>query len=923
MGTDYSPSKHDIGLLRQDGTTKIGLMLAKDKSGKPIYQVYDDEYLANQQFTGDADYGALPAEKDMVLIEDDWRRGISQDVYDPADDKHYFYSTNMDMRFKGMALCGPVATAITRVTLADASITDPDLEVWTGNSLDNWTYTVDNGASTLTDETTTVHHGAHSAKVVQAAAGNSGHFHQSLSWSTTYQSKRYIFTVWCHANTASRCRIAIYDGVSRTYSDYHTGGSSWEKLIVTMVLASNASELTLEMWNENGAITAYWDDTATSADMVCRAWAEYFNELWVSEGMMLLKLNIAGDEFEFIELFPEIITALEPFTDDNLLIGQGSTEGLLWYLDDNELDNCEVEWDEQVDTDVTHTLDSTNAQRGDYCLKFVCAAGLAAGDIIASQDISSTDMTGDKYISLLINCSVSTSAGNLKFLLDETAKVATPDKTLSIPALTADTWTSVLLELGDMSALNAVISYGIEYDADIGACTIYVDQIRRYGFTKHGSDYAYHLKTVHTAAPTMYKTVLPNALESATDPTGAFGGATTVDSSSYNITGLLSFDGALHIMKEDRPFYLDSSGNVQVLTNITRALRTATSGKNALDWQDKVYMPWGESSLLEYDSGDLTWLSPASFCVNLGDFDDEVMALAADDEWLFAAVDNSASIEIMTGRHETVGSTTAWTWHPLHKLTLAGCETMFVSSVYQKRLWITPTSSSDSMYYIPLPTSYGDITNDANRSFLTDGYFETPWHHFNFKGDDNQWVKVVAWLGHDYDADIYFECHYKKVNDSSYTDIGDFKGTATNRVATLYLPVDASSNNPVSTLMRFKLVAKTDDSTKTPILKRFEIWGTLKPPKRKLIYCEVRCVDNPLNKQGQPDAVTAAEIKEALDEANIATWPVTFYDVDYAVTSTAKYVNFLPMIEEVREIHREPHNIEKVFKLTLQEKTLS
>ena len=42
MVAPYIKNKFDLGVLRQDGSTKVGMMLRKDRNNVPSYQVFDD-----------------------------------------------------------------------------------------------------------------------------------------------------------------------------------------------------------------------------------------------------------------------------------------------------------------------------------------------------------------------------------------------------------------------------------------------------------------------------------------------------------------------------------------------------------------------------------------------------------------------------------------------------------------------------------------------------------------------------------------------------------------------------------------------------------------------------------------------------------------------------------------------------------------
>lgn len=141
------------------------------------------------------------------------------------------------------------------------------------------------------------------------------------------------------------------------------------------------------------------------------------------------------------------------------------------------IEGCEAAWDELIDGDVTASADSADFKVGTYSAKFVCAAGLGAGDIIATNDIVSKDLSDYKKIYVWVKSSVALDAGDIQFLLDDTAQCASALKALNLPALSANTWTRVLLDLGDASGLTAVISVGLKQVVDKGAFTLWIDDI--------------------------------------------------------------------------------------------------------------------------------------------------------------------------------------------------------------------------------------------------------------------------------------------------------------------------------------------------------------------------------------------------------------------------------------------------------------
>jgi hypothetical protein len=151
----------------------------------------------------------------------------------------------------------------------------------------------------------------------------------------------------------------------------------------------------------------------------------------------------------------------------------------IYYRDSVEatrLHSCNAVFDETVDSDFTASVDTEDKKQGTGANKFVIAAGASAGDI-ATDSITSKDISKYDYLECWIKSTVATSAGNLKILLDDSASCASPIETLSVPALTADTWTFVRIALSNPETNTAIISVGLEYDSDLGACTVWVDDI--------------------------------------------------------------------------------------------------------------------------------------------------------------------------------------------------------------------------------------------------------------------------------------------------------------------------------------------------------------------------------------------------------------------------------------------------------------
>jgi len=171
------------------------------------------------------------------------------------------------------------------------------------------------------------------------------------------------------------------------------------------------------------------------------------------------------------------------------LVSGGAGDNLKGNTDSEILiEDCEDAWDESVDADVTSTADA-DCQVGSSSAKLVVAAACAAGDILATEVVA-VDLTKADKIRMWLKCSVATNAGDLQLLLDDTALCASPLETLDVPAVSANTWTQVTMTLSDPTLLSTIISIGLKYTVDIGACDIFIDDVKGILSTSDGVLYA-------------------------------------------------------------------------------------------------------------------------------------------------------------------------------------------------------------------------------------------------------------------------------------------------------------------------------------------------------------------------------------------------------------------------------------------------
>ena len=120
----------------------------------------------------------------------------------------------------------------------------------------------------------------------------------------------------------------------------------------------------------------------------------------------------------------------------------------------------------------------TNLKKEGTASNKIGLVSVSAGDRVVSKDFTAMDLSDYTHIEWWARSSRPTTAGQLKLLLDDTSEAASPVELLAFPALAEDTWTFCRVELAKADEDTAIVSVGIEDDADIGDGTLWIDGIR-------------------------------------------------------------------------------------------------------------------------------------------------------------------------------------------------------------------------------------------------------------------------------------------------------------------------------------------------------------------------------------------------------------------------------------------------------------
>ena len=174
----------------------------------------------------------------------------------------------------------------------------------------------------------------------------------------------------------------------------------------------------------------------------------------------------------------------DTFTEENLyryncltdFVGVHKVEYVSSIAKKVEIDNCDLVWT-AGSANVTVTADKSFEKQGNACVKAVEDGNTGTNAIICYKAFSKLDLDECDKIEFWLYSSIALTAGQLQIKLDDTAAIASALESIDIPAMTAATWYRHVLTLANPHTDVDLISVGIFQVSNLGAYTLYVDQI--------------------------------------------------------------------------------------------------------------------------------------------------------------------------------------------------------------------------------------------------------------------------------------------------------------------------------------------------------------------------------------------------------------------------------------------------------------
>ena len=151
-------------------------------------------------------------------------------------------------------------------------------------------------AGSIAKESTIIKDGLYAMKIISGASAT---YAAELSYANydVYAGRTVRFGMWVYCASASKARIYIDDGITVTYSSYHTGGGSFEFLEVGAQISSVNTKLVFGCQVAATSVTAYFDaGIAVEGEVIFTQLQT--TRLWLMEDNIAPSINIGLSTFE-------------------------------------------------------------------------------------------------------------------------------------------------------------------------------------------------------------------------------------------------------------------------------------------------------------------------------------------------------------------------------------------------------------------------------------------------------------------------------------------------------------------------------------------------------------------------------------------------------------------------------------------------
>ena len=132
------------------------------------------------------------------------------------------------------------------------------------------------------------------------------------------------------------------------------------------------------------------------------------------------------------------------------------------------IDTLETPGDWVESTNVTGATDTSDYKQGSAAYDLTVETAFTTG-LAAYNNISAVDLTSPQHYSvqMWIKSDTNVTANYLELVLDDTAGCGSALESMALPALTANTWKQVTLDMAAPTGNSAIVCVGISVDTDL------------------------------------------------------------------------------------------------------------------------------------------------------------------------------------------------------------------------------------------------------------------------------------------------------------------------------------------------------------------------------------------------------------------------------------------------------------------------
>jgi len=141
------------------------------------------------------------------------------------------------------------------------------------------------------------------------------------------------------------------------------------------------------------------------------------------------------------------------------------------------IEDCEDAWNESVAANITATADAEEMV-GTYSAKLTAGDTIAGNTVLATEVVAPGTLVAHTHLVWWSKTKTATSAGDYRFLLDNSGSCASPLETLNFEVSAAGRWRSNTVAFVTPANLTAVISAGVESETGMDAGDyVFVDDV--------------------------------------------------------------------------------------------------------------------------------------------------------------------------------------------------------------------------------------------------------------------------------------------------------------------------------------------------------------------------------------------------------------------------------------------------------------